>query len=129
MKKPGREIRFCIDYKRLNAITKKDCYPIPLIEEILALFKGAKYFIKIDICQVFYQIRKSEDSEELTIFLIRFSAFKYLVMLFGLCNGLASWQYLINNKLFNFLHRFIQAYVDDIFIYSKTLKEYHSHVC
>ena len=71
----------------------------------------------------------SEDSEELTTFLTRFGAFKYLVMPFGLCNGPASWQHLINDTLFNFLHCFVQTYLDDILIYSKTLKEHHFHVC
>ena len=56
VKKPGGGIRFCVDYRRLNAITKKDCYLIPLIEEILAQLEGAKYFTKIDIHQAFYQI-------------------------------------------------------------------------
>ena len=107
VKKSGGGIRFCVDYRRLNAITKKDRYPIPLIEETLAQLEGAKYFTKIDIRQVFYRIRMSEDSEELTTFLTRFGVFKYLVMPFGLCNGPASWQHLINDTLFNFLHRFI----------------------
>ncbi len=127
VKKPGGGIRFCVDYRRLNAITKKDRYPIPLIEEILAQLEGAKYFTKIDICQAFYRIR-TEDSEELTTFLTRFGAFKYLVMPFGLCNGPASWQHLVNDTLFDFLHRFVQAYLDDIIIYSKTLKDHRSHV-
>ena len=128
VKKPGGGIRFCVDYRRLNAITKKDRYPIPLIEETLAQLEGAKYFIKIDIRQAFYRIRMSEDSEELTTFLTRFGAFKYLIMPFGLCNGPASWQHLINDTLFDFLHCFVQAYLDNILIYSKTLKEHHSHV-
>ena len=129
VKKPGERIRFCVDYKRLNAITKKNRYLIPLIEETLAQLKGAKYFTKIDIRQAFYQIRMSKDSEELTTFLTRFGTFKYLVMPFGLCNGPASWQHLINDTLFDFLHRFVQAYLDNILIYSKTLKEHHSHIC
>ena len=129
VKKPGGGIRFCVDYRKLNVITKKDRYLIPLIEEVLAQLKGTKYFTKIDICQAFYQIRMSKDSEELTTFLTRFGTFKYLVMPFGLCNGPASWQHLINDTLFDFLHRFVQAYLDDIPIYSKTLKEHHFHVC
>ena len=128
VKKPSRGIRFCVDYQRLNIITKKDRYPIPLIKETLAQLEGAKYFTKIDIRQAFYRIRMSEDSEELTTFLTRFGAFKYLVMPFGLCNGPASWQHLINDTLFDFLHRFVQAYFDDIFIYSKTLKDHCSHI-
>ena len=129
VKKPAGGIRFCVDYRRLNAITKKDRYPIPLIEETLAQLEGAKYFTKIDIRQAFYRIRMSEDSEELTTFLTRFGAFKYLVMPFGLCNGPASWQHLINDTLFDFLHRFVQAYLDDNFIYSKKLKEHYFYVC
>ena len=94
----------------------------------MAQLEGAKYFTKIDIRQAFYWIRMSEDSKELTTFLTRFGAFKYLVMPFGLCNGPASWQHLINDTLFDFLHRFVQAYLDDILIYSKTLKDHRSHV-
>ena len=98
---------FCVDYKRLNAITKKDCYPIPLIQETLAQLEDAKYFTKIDIRQAFYQIRMSENSEEFTTFLTRFGAFKYLVMPFGLYNSPASWQHFINNTPFDFLHCFV----------------------
>ncbi len=70
----------------------------------------------------------SEDSEELTTFLTRLGSFKYLIIPFGLCNGPASWQHLINDILFDFLHHFVQAYLDDILIYSKTLKEHRSYV-
>ena len=129
VKKLGGEIQFCVDYRRLNTITKKDRYPIPLIEEILAQLEGAKYFTKIDIRQAFYRIRMSKDSKELTTFLTRFGTFKYLVMPFGLCNGPASWQHLINDTLFDLLHRFVQAYLDNIFIYSKTIQDHRSHVC
>ena len=128
VKKPGRRIQFCVDYRRLNAITQKDCYPIPLIKEILAQLEGIKYFTKIDIRQAFCQIRMSKDLEELTTFLTRFGAFKYLVMSFGLCNRPASWQHLINDTLFDFLYCFIQAYLDNILIYSKMLKDHRSHV-
>ena len=127
--KLGGGIRFCVDYRRLNAIIKKDHYPIPPIEETLAQLQGAKYFTKIDIRQTLYQIRMSEDSEALTTVLTRFGAFKYLVMPFGLYNGLASCQHLMNNILFDFLHCFVQVYLNNILIYSKMLKEHHSHDC
>ena len=71
----------------------------------------------------------SKDSKELTTFLTRFGVFKYLVMPFGFCNGLASWQHLINDMLFDFLYYFVQAYLDDILIYSKTLQDHCFHVC
>ena len=70
----------------------------------------------------------SEDSEELITFLTRFGTFKYLVMPFGLCNGPSSWQHFINDTLFDFLHSFVQAYLDDILIYNKTLKDHRLHI-
>lgn len=54
IKKPSRQIRFCVNYRKLNVITKKDHYPISLIEKTLAQLENAKYFTKIDIYQVFY---------------------------------------------------------------------------
>ena len=69
----------------------------------------------------------SEDLEELTTFLTRFRTFKYLVMLFSLCNGPASSQHPINNTLFDFLYYFVQAYLDNIFISSNTLMDHRLH--
>ena len=69
-----------------------------------------------------------ENSKKFTTFLIKFGAFKYLVMLFSLCNRLISWQHLINNTLFDFLYYFLQAYFNNIFIYSKTFKDYYLHI-
>ena len=71
----------------------------------------------------------SKDLEDFTIFLIKFGIFKYLVMPLSFYNSLASWQHFINYILSNFLLCFIQVYLDDIFIYCKTLKEHYSHVC
>ena len=95
VKKLREKIEFCIDYKRLNAIIKKDCYLILLIKETLAQFKNAKYFIKINIRQNFYWIKMFKDLEKLIIFLTRFDIFKYLVMPFDLYNELAFWYLLI----------------------------------
>lgn len=66
--KPGGGIRFCVDYRKLNELTKKDAYPIPLIEETLAQLKNAKVFTKIDIRQVFHKLRMVAESEDLTTF-------------------------------------------------------------
>ena len=75
-KKPGRGIRFCVDYRRLNELTKKDAYPIPLIAKTLAQLKRAKVFTKINIRQAFYKLRMSASSEDLTTMATRFGAFK-----------------------------------------------------
>ena len=127
-KKPGRKICFCVDYRRLNELTKKDAYPIPLIAETLTQLKGAKVFTKIDIRQVFHKLRMSASSEDLTTMATRFSAFKWKVLLFGLTGGPASWQRLINNVLWKYLNKFCTAYLDNIFIYSSNLCEHKEHV-
>ena len=78
--KPGRGIRFCINYKCLNKLTKKDAYPIPLIEKTLAQLKNAKVFTKINICQAFYKLRMAIDSEDYIMFTLRFGVFKWKVV-------------------------------------------------
>ena len=74
--KPGGGIRFCINYKRLNELTKKNAYPIPLIKETLAQLKNVKVFTKIDICQVFHKLRMAADSKNYIMFASQFGAFK-----------------------------------------------------
>ena len=67
-RKANRGLRFCVDYRKLNAATCKDQYPVPLSEETLAHISRAKVFTKLDICQAFHQIRINPASEDLTTF-------------------------------------------------------------
>ena len=127
-KKPGGRIRFCVDYRRLNEMTKKDAYPISLIAETLAQLKEAKVFTKIDIRQAFHKLRMAADSEDLTTMATRFGAFKWKVLPFGLTGGPASWQQFINNVLWEYLNKFCTAYLDDILIYSSNLRKHKEHV-
>jgi hypothetical protein len=72
VKKPSGGLRFYINYQRLNNITKKDRYPLPLLDETLARIGKAKVFTKLDIRQAFHQIRINPKSEELTTFRTRY---------------------------------------------------------
>jgi len=128
VKKPNGALRFCVDYRKLNAITKKDRYPLPLIDETMAQLQGAKFFTKLDIISAFNNLRMDPDSEELTTFKTRFGAYKYRVLPFGLTNGPASWQRFMNDTFFQFLDDFCSVYLDDILIYSKTYEEHVEHV-
>ena len=67
-KKPDRSLCFCIDFRKLNLLTKKDQYPLPLIDETLAQIGRAKLFTKLDIWQAFHHIHIHLDSKELTTF-------------------------------------------------------------
>src|SRR5436190_15667113 len=68
VRKHDEELRFCINYQKLNVISKKDQYSLLLIDETLQCLSNAKIFTKIDICQTFHHIQIHLDSENLTIF-------------------------------------------------------------
>ena len=84
-------LRFCVDYRKLNAVTKKDRYPIPLLDETLARISRAHIFIKLDIRQAFHRIWIDPASEDLTTFRTRYGSYKYKVVPFGLTNGPATY--------------------------------------
>lgn len=127
-KKPGGGLRFCVDYRKLNDVTEKDRYPLPLIDETMARLSGATIFTKIDVRQAFHRIRMDAASKDLTAFRTRWGAFKYKVMPFGLSNGPATFQQYINGVLMDCLDEFCCAYIDDIIIFSKTKEEHIRHV-
>lgn len=127
-KKPGGGLRFCVDYRKLNAITEKDRYPLPLIDETMAQLSKATIFTKIDIRQAFHKIRLTAESSRMTAFRCRQGSYQYNVMPFGLTNGPANFQRYINNALMGCLDKFCCAYIDDIIIYSNNLEEHEQHV-
>ena len=128
VRKHDGSLRFCVDYRRLNAETKKDQYPLPLIENTLARLCKAKIYTKLDIRQAFHRIRIAEGHEDLTTFKTQLGAYKYLVLPFGLCNGPSTYQRYMNKVLMEYLDDFCTAYMDDILIYSDDPAEHHEHV-
>ena len=128
VRKPGGELRFCIDYKALNAVTVKNRFPIPLISETLGKLAGAVRYTKLDVIHAFNRIQMKEDHEWLTAFNSRYGQFEYLVMPFGLCNAPGTFQGYINESLREFLDVFCTAYLDDVLIYSGREKDHASHV-
>jgi transposase InsO family protein len=120
--------RVCVDYRKLNALTTKNRYPLPLIDDTLRQLGKAKIFTKLDIRQAFHRIRMDPESEDLTTFRTRYGQYKYKVMPFGLCNGPATFQSFINSQVFEFLDHFLTAYIDDLIIYSDNEEEHQEHV-
>ena len=129
VKKPGRGLWFCVDYRGLNALTVKNKYPLPLIKNTLERLCKAVYFTKLNIVAVFNKICMAEGEEQKTAFRTRLGLYKYLVMLFGLSNASSSFQNFLNDVLSNdILDIFVIAYMNDILIVSKTLQEHKKHV-
>ncbi len=126
--KKDESLCFCVNYRKLNALIKRDCYSLSLIDEILAHIQESKYLIQLNIIVMFNKLHMHSNSKDLTIFIIFFNSYKYHVMLFKLINESTFYQHYINNVLFKYLHQFCQIYLDDIIIYSKILKKHKQHV-
>ena len=123
-RKPNGTLRFCIESRRLNAVTEKDRYPLPRIDEVLRLVLGSKILSKIDIHQAFHGAEIEEKSRPLTTFRTTFGALQWNVMPFGLSNAPSTWQRVINDTLFEGLGSFCCAYVDDIIIWSPSVEQH-----
>lgn len=125
-KKDGSK-RFCVDFRKLNQTTKKNSYPLPLIDDILALLGNAKFFSSLDLKSGYWQVLMDERDKEKTAFACHRGLFEFNVMPFGLSNAPAIFQELMSVVLQE-CSNFATAYLDDILIFSSTLKEHLTHL-
>ncbi len=126
--KKDESLRFCIDYRKLNALIKRNRYSLLLINETFTRIQESKYLTWLNIIVVFNKLQMHSDNKDLTIFIIFFNSYKYHVMLFELINESTFYQHYMNDVLFKYLHQFCQIYLNDIIIYSKILKKHKRHV-
>ncbi len=120
--------RMCINYAPLNEVTEKDSGPIPIIKEYLALFHEVKWLTVFDLASVYWQILLTKRSQKYIAFLTAYRFYQFKVMPFGLVNAPATFQRLMNDVLRDYLRKFCLVYLDDIIIYSKSLKDHKRHV-
>jgi predicted aspartyl protease len=125
VRKPGGGLRFCVDYRGLNQITRKDRYPLPLIHETLRNVGKAKWYTKLDVIAAFHKIRITEGDEWKTAFRTRYGLYEWMVTPFGLANAPSTFQKYINWALRDFLDEFCSAYMDDVLIYTDGSKKQH----
>lgn len=123
VKKKNGEYRMCIDYQKLNAITVKDKYPMPLIEEQIDKLGGNKYFTGLDLASGYYQVPVAEDAIEKTAFVTPEGHYEFLRMPFGLTNAPAVFQRLMDGVLGKLKNSIAFPYLDDVIIPSTTVDE------
>ena len=128
VEKSNDELRFYVNYKKLNAIIKKNRHFILLIDEILTKIQDCKYFTRLNIITTFNKLRIHSNNKKFIIFVIFLKAYKYRVLLFELTNDSVIYQQYINDILFEYLNDFCQIYLNDIFFYNKIKKDYIKYV-
>lgn len=123
--KPNGKWRFCVDYRQLNRVTKKDAYPIPFMASILDKLRNARYLSSLDIKSAYWQVRVGKDSREKTAFTVPGRGlYQFKKMPFGLTNAPATWQRLADRLLGAKMEPNAFVYLDDIIVVSDTFEKH-----
>ena len=124
VRKKSGEIRLCIDYRRINSITKRDSFPLPRIEECLDALGGSKYFSTLDLASGYHQVAMAEEDKAKTAFSCPYGLFEYNRMPMGLCNSPATFQRLMQSVMQEYIFNILLVYLDDLLLYSKTFPDH-----
>ena len=126
-KKDG-STRLCIDYRALNNVTIKDSYPLPRIEDSLDALRGSQWFSVLDLSSGYFQVQMDEQDKEKTAFTSTMELFQFNVMAMGLCNGVATFQRLMEYILAGLNWQTCLIYIDDIIVFADTFESHLSRL-
>src|SRR5258705_10056498 len=128
VKKKDGSLHLCMDFCALNRVMEKDCYPLPLISDLLTSPAPARIYSKIDLKHAYHLVCIAEGDEPKTAFHTHYSSYEWQVMPFGLSNAPAAFQRFINEVLEDLMDICTVGYLDDILVYSDSLEDHQNHV-
>ena len=125
--KPDGSIWFCVDYRKVNDVSRFDAYPMPRVDELLDRLGTARFFSTLDLTKGYWQIPLSPESKEKTAFSAPDGLYQFRTLLFGLFGAPATFQCLMDRVLRPHA-AFAAAYLDDVIIHSNSWAQHMRHV-
>lgn len=126
--KPEGQTRFCCDYRKVNAVTVRDSYPLPLISDIFDQLGGSTIFSTLDLKSGYWQIPVDPEDKPKTSFCCHMGLYQFRRVPFGLANAPAVFQRTMDRVLHSLIGKICYVYIDDIVVYSKTPEEHARHL-
>ena len=128
VKKKDGNVRWCIDFRKLNSITKKDVFPLPLIEDCMDALQGNVWFSKLDANSAYWQIPLESSAREKTAFVTKDVLFEFVRMSFGLCNSPAMYSRAMGKILNGLTWKTVLAFLDDICVLGKSVEDHFQNL-
>jgi len=129
VQKKNGTLRFCVDYRKLNAVTRKDAHPLPRVDDTLDTLADSCWFTTLGLISGFWQVEVHPDDREMTAFCTPEGLFEFKVMPFGLCNAPATFQRLMNSVLAGLPWNSCLVYLDDIIVTGRTFSTHLGNLC
>jgi len=123
LKKNG-QYRMCVDYRKVNSLTEKDAYALPLIDDILSYIGKNKVLSTIDLFSGYHQVPMYSEDKDITCFTTLYGNFNFKVMPFGLCNAPTTFQREMNRIFFNLIGECVFVYIDDLVVFSESYEQH-----